>query len=152
MRHYIYDLDDMIAFGKYEGKTIQEILDCDAQYIHWCIENLNSFALTETAMEEAKAKHPFFYDVEDENAERLENFTAPEFLIENDFEMDYEDAYGNDDEYNDYDHHDCYYEEDIYPEHYGEYAGTYAQDVEGLSDEFIDDVLGGDPDAYWNID
>ena len=45
-----------------------------------------------------------------------------------------------------------YYEEDFYPEHYGAYAGSYAQDVEGLSDEFIDDVLGGDPDCYWNID
>lgn len=32
------------------------------------------------------------------------------------------------------------------------YAGSYAQDIEGLSDDFIDDVLDGDPDAYWNID
>lgn len=32
--HYIYDLDDTIVFGKHEGKTIQEILDCDAQYIY----------------------------------------------------------------------------------------------------------------------
>ena len=39
-----------------------------------------------------------------------------------------------------------------YEEHYGEYAGTYAQDVEGLSDEFIGDALDGEPDAYWNID
>lgn len=35
---------------------------------------------------------------------------------------------------------------------YRRYAGTYAQEVEGLSDEFIDDGLDGDPDAYWNID
>jgi hypothetical protein len=32
------------------------------------------------------------------------------------------------------------------------YAGTWAQEVEGLSDDYIDDVLDGDPDAYWNID
>lgn len=37
-------------------------------------------------------------------------------------------------------------------ESYGEYAGTYAQDEMGLSDDFINDVLDGDPDAYWNID
>lgn len=35
---------------------------------------------------------------------------------------------------------------------YGKYAGTYAQDVAGLSDDVIDDALDGDPDAYWNID
>ncbi len=35
---------------------------------------------------------------------------------------------------------------------YGRYSGTYAQDEEGLSDDFIDDVLGGEPEAYWNID
>ena len=35
---------------------------------------------------------------------------------------------------------------------YGAYAGTYAQDVAGLSDDFISDVLDGEPDAYWNID
>lgn len=36
--------------------------------------------------------------------------------------------------------------------HYGEYAGSYAQDVMGYSDEDIEDIFDGDPDAYWNID
>lgn len=36
--------------------------------------------------------------------------------------------------------------------HYSEYAGTYAQDVAGFSDETINDAFDGDPDAYWNID
>jgi len=35
---------------------------------------------------------------------------------------------------------------------YGRYAGTYVQDEMGWSDEDIDTVLDGDPDAYWNID
>jgi len=35
---------------------------------------------------------------------------------------------------------------------FGKYSGTYAQDIEGLNDDFIDDALGGEPDAYWNID
>lgn len=33
-----------------------------------------------------------------------------------------------------------------------EYAVTYAHDVEGYSDEDIDAIFDGDPDAYWNID
>jgi len=35
---------------------------------------------------------------------------------------------------------------------YGEYSGSYIQDVEGYDDDFINDVLDGDPDNYWNID
>lgn len=41
---------------------------------------------------------------------------------------------------------------DDYGSHYGEYDGSYAQDVMGYSDDVIDDAFDGDPDAYWNID
>lgn len=45
------------------------------------------------------------------------------------------------------------YEPDFYDEEtYERYNGSYAQDVEGWSDQDIDDVFDGDPDAYWNID
>lgn len=37
-------------------------------------------------------------------------------------------------------------------EHYDDFEGTYAQDVEGYSDEDIYDAFDGEPDAYWNID
>ena len=43
-----------------------------------------------------------------------------------------------------------YYEDEDYS--YGEYAGSYAQDVMGYSDDIINDAFDGDPDAYWNID
>lgn len=42
-----------------------------------------------------------------------------------------------------------YYEEE---RTYNHYNGSYAQDVEGWSDQDIDIVFDGDPDAYWNID
>lgn len=44
------------------------------------------------------------------------------------------------------------YDNDSYGSHYGEYAGTYAQDVMGFSDEDIDAAFDGDPDATWNVD
>ena len=44
-----------------------------------------------------------------------------------------------------------YYDED-YGTHYGEFEGSYAQDVMGLSDDVINDAFEGDPEAYWNID
>jgi hypothetical protein len=45
-----------------------------------------------------------------------------------------------------------YYQEEVYGSHYGEFAGSYAQDVMGYSDDVINDAFEGDPDAYWNID
>lgn len=45
--------------------------------------------------------------------------------------------------------YDYYYEDD---RHYDEFAGTYAQDEMGYSDEDIYDAFEGDADAYWNID
>ena len=38
------------------------------------------------------------------------------------------------------------------PQHYSKYAGSYAQDEMGYSDEDIDTIFDGDPSAYWNID
>lgn len=35
---------------------------------------------------------------------------------------------------------------------YEQYNGSYAQDVEGWSDQVINDAFDGEPDAYWNID
>lgn len=39
-----------------------------------------------------------------------------------------------------------------YGKTYVEFAGTYAQDVMGYSDDVINDAFEGDPDACWNID
>ena len=46
------------------------------------------------------------------------------------------------------------YEDDYYEEvrTYERYNGSYAQDFEGWSDQEIDAVFDGDPEAYWNID
>ena len=35
---------------------------------------------------------------------------------------------------------------------YDRYNGSYAQDEMGYSDDEIDTIFDGDPDAYWNID
>jgi hypothetical protein len=59
-------------------------------------------------------------------------------IIEKVFDLDYNNSYNDDYDYDN--------------PSYGRYAGSYAQDVEGWSDNDIDDVFDGDPDAYWNID
>ena len=67
------------------------------------------------------------------------------------FNPDYHPYYDPTDDYEPEDYYDPsdYYEEE---ETYDNYNGSYAQDVEGWSDQDIDDVFDGDPDAYWNID
>lgn len=52
-------------------------------------------------------------------------------------------------DYSSYD--DNEYHNDNYDE-FGRYRGSYAQDVMGYSDDDIDTIFDGDPDAYWNID
>ena len=42
----------------------------------------------------------------------------------------------------------CTYEKPTYEK----YSGSYAQDEMGYSDNDIDTIFDGDPDAYWNID
>ena len=62
---------------------------------------------------------------------------------------DVEDSLSCDDEdYDEWDYSESYQCERTY----GRYSGAWAQDVEGYSDEDIDDVFDGDPNAYWNID
>lgn len=58
---------------------------------------------------------------------------STEFEVENENWCDYEESY-----------------EDA--RHYEEFQDCYAQEVEGYSDEEINEVFEGDPDMYWNID
>ncbi|MBX9054207.1 hypothetical protein HCH02_14785 [Parabacteroides merdae] len=43
-------------------------------------------------------------------------------------------------------------EMDVEEPSYGRYADSWAQDEEGYSDDDIDTIFDGEPDAYWNID
>ena len=56
----------------------------------------------------------------------------------------------DDDEYEDGDFDN--YSSDQEKPTYDRYNGSYAQDEMGYSDDDIDTIFDGDPDAYWNID
>jgi hypothetical protein len=91
--------------------------------------------------------------VDYENKLLVPDLTTEEMMLKYGYYLDetYEPPISNDNDYEDDNYeqdYDNYYER----KSYGQYAGSYAQDIEGLSDEFINDVLDGDPDAYWNID
>lgn len=61
-----------------------------------------------------------------------------------------------DDYYDDYnemcDKFNSAQEDNYYENSYGRYAGSYVQDEMGYSDDNIDTIFDGAPDAYWNID
>lgn len=42
----LYRSDTLFEFGKYEGKTVWQVLDLQINYIDWCIINIDSFYLT----------------------------------------------------------------------------------------------------------
>jgi len=127
-----YTLDTEFTFGKYEGKTVKEILELQPTYLDWCAINLDHFYISEEIIAEIKVIKPDFTITEEGKQKLADKYST----WENEQQQD------DSDDYDDFDRR----------ESYGQYAGSYAQDVEGLSDDFINDVLDGDPDAYWNID
>ena len=44
----IYDLDTVMEFGKYQGETVEDISDHDADYIEWLID---TFEVTDEVRE-----------------------------------------------------------------------------------------------------
>lgn len=72
-----------------------------------------------------------------------------------------EEYYADEQEFEDYEcgreydegYYDRSFEQDRpIEDYYNEFSGSYAYYYEGCSEEFINEVLEGDPEAYWNID
>lgn len=54
MRNRIYNIDDVFDFGKYKGKTIEDLLKENPGYVDWLIRNFRGFALSYDAFQQAK--------------------------------------------------------------------------------------------------
>lgn len=124
-------IDDAFTFGKYRNMTLSDIIEFDPNYIEWCQKNTQNVFLLDSVIEEIKSVYPDFpidYEFEEKRQQNLEQYYA---------DCDYEDdMYTMNDEYSTF----C------------RYNGSWAQDVEGYSDDDIDTIFDGDPNAYWNID
>lgn len=46
---HIYTLTDCLTFGKYRGRSIQDVLQKEPQYIQWCLQNVEGFKLDKAA-------------------------------------------------------------------------------------------------------
>lgn len=136
----INSLSDEFRFGKFNGCTLGEIMTTNPDYVVWAAKNVVGkwCCFTENAIDELNIMFPDF-DYDDSFLRAVERQRA-----------EYEESHFPNEK------SDCnedYYEPSYYEEQtYGRYAGSYAQDEMGYSDEEIDIVFEGDPSAYWNID
>lgn len=48
-----YQLTDKLPFGKHKGQTIYQILQNDSNYLLWCVEKLDRFAMSNEAWDYA---------------------------------------------------------------------------------------------------
>ena len=121
-----YRFESIILFGKYRNMRVKDIVDINPAYIEWCIINLDHFYLSLETIKQIQNNFTFFCKTDKLKKKIREKQEEWE--------------------------NNNIYEPAPERESYGYYAGSYAQDIEVLSDDFIDNVLDGRPDAYWNID
>jgi len=120
-----YTLDTEFTFGKFEGKTVREVLELKPTYLDWCAINLDHFYITEETITEIKEIKPDF-TITEEGKQKLEDKYS---------------SWENEQQQDDYDDYDDY------SPSYEKYGGAY-----GYDDDTIDSAFEGDPENYWNID
>lgn len=135
---YIEHLDDKFDFGKFSGCTFAEVVEFNPEYISWVVEKVSGTmcVFCDSAIEELRLIFPRFEISSSFEAMRNRRITEFEDL--------------EDEDYEEFDDHSFY--DDFETPTYGRYAGSYAQDEMGYSDDDINTIFDGDPDAYWNID
>jgi hypothetical protein len=112
-----YNLETEFTFGKFEGKTIKQIIDVQPLYIDWCAINLDHFYISESVIDEIKTIKPDFdlslegkqkllekystweneEDDYDDRPDYYEAFDSYEDWLEEEFGDDAETAYWNTD-------------------------------------------------------
>ena len=133
----IFDhLDDKFTFGKYSSQDLGFVLMHNPAYIGWLVKNVSGqyFQLSDNALNEISLIFPHF-QLTNEFREQVLNQRNSYSYESEDFKYEVK---------NDVAH----YERDTYDY----YAGSYAQDEMGYSDDDIETIFDGDPSAYWNID
>lgn len=135
----IEHLDDKFDFGKFSGCTFAEVLEYNPEYITWVVQNVSGSMciFCDSVVEELQLLFP-----EIEITHRFES-------MRNHRIAEFEEAKDSAEKEHYYDHR-C--NDDYEEPSFGKYAGSYAQDEMGYSDDDIDTIFDGDPDAYWNID
>ena len=95
-----YHLDTEFNFGKFEGKSLRDVLSLQPSYIDWCIVNLDHFYLNDQTYNEIIGLMPDFAFSSNARERLIEKQKLME--TENDDEDNYEEFYDQD-PYDDFD-------------------------------------------------
>lgn len=130
-------IGDRFTFGKYNGLSLSDVIDINASYLEWCLSNCDGvhILIEDDVISQIKKVFPE-YKITDSFLDLCQE-RKYEFDLE--IQEEVEDGYHA-------------YLDRCEQETYGRYAGSYAQDEMGYSDDDIDTIFEGDPSAYWNID
>ena len=140
-RVYFYNITDKLQFGRHKGQELGDVILDDPTYIYWCINTIPNFGLNKEVIKQVSELYPNYIITEKfknhvgdiDEFDDLYNFLENDDINDEDYEA-----------WNDY----SYNEEPTYDK----YNGSWAQDEMGYSDDDIDTIFDGEPDAYWNID
>lgn len=133
----IEHLDDKFDFGKFKGCTFAEVVEYSPDYIQWVVENVDPemCIFYDSVIEELRLIFPRFEITSQFEEMRKTKIEEYEYIKEAAAREESSVETG-------------YYEYQTYER----YSGSYAQNEMGYSDDDIDTIFEGDPDAYWNID
>lgn len=133
-KYFFEDISSVFQFGRYQGIPLSVVIAMYPSYLCWCINKIPYFCISYTVIKQIRELFPAFIITES---------------FYNHIDIYIDDYYVNDDEdYYEGNNRRIYEEESTYER----YGGSYVQDEMGWSDDDIDTVLDGEPDAYWNID
>lgn len=137
-----YALDDYFYFGRYRGLCLSDVLDINPSYVSWCVKHCTGvvFRLHDKVIKQMDSAYPTFKMDALFESKRIYNLNRSIY--------DNSDCFEDDEECN-YSDPDNNRRDSLTYERYG---ASWAQDVEGYSDDDIDTIFDGDPSAYWNID
>lgn len=140
-------LDDLFNFGRYKGLCLSDVLDINPSYVSWCTKHCTGvvFILHDKVMSQIKSAYPLFKTDKLFEFKRIYNLNRCTYSSSYPF---YDDENYEEEEPDNFDT----YDDRVDTPTYEKYGGSWAQDVEGYSDDDIDTIFDGDPSAYWNID
>lgn len=133
-----YSLESKFDFGKYNQKTLKEVIEIDKSYVEWCLINVHDFSFDANLVSELFLNRETYLLSKEALIALSKKLVPPADSVDDhldeddleDYEMDsfddYEDDYGTS----------------------GEKYGWY----NGFSDDVIDDAFEGDPSLTWNVD
>ena len=136
---YFEHLYDVFDFGKFKDCELGDTLMSSPSYVEWVIKNVDGTqcAFADSVIEEIQVIFPDF--LKSKGLLELIKERQEEYYCDGPY---WEDELEKENKYREYEETDTY----------ERYAGSYAQDEMGYSDDEIDTIFDGDPSAYWNID